>query len=99
MARLIDVTDLINKCKSLSNEHETTSISYNALYEVLLQQPTVYDVEKVIAVFDKPNNCEECPCSRIGNIYDVCQLARRSKSFKETEIPEWCPLCEDKNVN
>ena len=51
-------------------------------------------MSKVIAVIDKPKNCEQCPCFSIGHFYDVCRLAQQTKSFKEKEIPDWCPLRE-----
>lgn len=51
-------------------------------------------MSKVIAIFDKPKNCEQCPCFSIGHFYDVCRLAQQTKSFKEKEIPDWCPLRE-----
>ena len=46
--RLIDADALIKIFEVLRDEHETHSISYNALYEVLVQQPTAYSVEKVV---------------------------------------------------
>ena len=46
--RLIDADALIKRFEVLRDEHETHSISYNALYEVLVEQPTAYDVEKVV---------------------------------------------------
>lgn len=51
-------------------------------------------MSKVIAVIDKPKNCEQCPCFSIGHFYDVCRLAKQTKSFKEKGIPDWCPLRE-----
>ena len=51
-------------------------------------------MSKVIAIIDKPKNCEQCPCFSIGNFYDVCRLAQQTKSFKEKGIPDWCPLRE-----
>ena len=46
--RLIDADALIKRFEGLRDEHETHSISYNALYEVLVQQPTAYDVDAVV---------------------------------------------------
>lgn len=51
-------------------------------------------MSKVIAVIDKPKNCEQCPCIRINSFYDVCQLAKMSLPFDGKEIPDWCPLRE-----
>ena len=47
--RLIDADALIKRFEGLRDEHETNCISYVALYEVLVAQPTAYDVEKVVA--------------------------------------------------
>lgn len=46
MGRLIDVNELIKRFKGLRDEHETHSISYNALYEILVGFPTAYEVEE-----------------------------------------------------
>ncbi len=46
--RLIDADALIKRFEGLRDEHETLCISYVALYEVLVAQPTAYDVEKVV---------------------------------------------------
>lgn len=43
---LISRQALLKLFKNLKDENETNSISYNALYQVILLQPTAYDVEK-----------------------------------------------------
>ena len=48
MSRLIDVDKLIKRFEVLRDEHETHSISYNALYEILVKEPTAFDTEKVV---------------------------------------------------
>jgi hypothetical protein len=54
--RLIDADALIKRFECLRDEHETLSISYNALYEVLVAQPTAYDTEKVVAELEKESD-------------------------------------------
>ena len=51
-------------------------------------------MSKVIAIIDKPKNCEQCPCFKIGMVYDLCKLAIKAKTYKEKGIPDWCPLHE-----
>lgn len=46
---LISRQELLKLFVNLRDEHETASISYNALYELILKQPTAYDIEKVVA--------------------------------------------------
>lgn len=59
MSRLIDVDKLIKRFEGLRDEHETHSISYNALYEILVQEPTAFDTGKVIEqIHDK--YCHKC---------------------------------------
>lgn len=53
MADLISRSALLELFKSLRDEHETSCISYNALYELILQQKTAYDVEAVVAELEK----------------------------------------------
>lgn len=53
MGRLIDADELIKRFEGLRDEHETYSISYNALYEILVGFPTAYDIEKVVAELRK----------------------------------------------
>lgn len=51
-------------------------------------------MSKVIAVIDKPKNCEQCPCFEDGMFNGVCRLEKQTKSNKEKGIPDWCPLRE-----
>lgn len=53
MGDLISRSTLLELFKSLRDEHETSCISYNALYELILQQKTAYDVEAVVAELEK----------------------------------------------
>lgn len=62
MSRLIDVDKLIKRFEILRDEHETLSISWNALYEILVQEPTAFDTEKVIAELESEK--------RYGSNYD-----------------------------
>ena len=70
--RLIDADALIKRFEVLRDEHETHSISYDALYVVLLQQPTAYSVEKVVEELE--NEAERWEDS--GKEYkDKCEIA------------------------
>ena len=53
MSRLIDVDKLIKRFEVLRDEHETHSISYNALYEILVKEPTAFHTEKVVEEIKK----------------------------------------------
>lgn len=64
--RLIDADALIELFKNLRDEHETTHISYNALYEVILQQKTAYDVEAVVAELEKYRAGFDCRICKHG---------------------------------
>lgn len=46
--------------------------------------------EKVVAIFDKPINCEHCPCfyETEGAHSNCCQLAYYTYSYLSKEI-EW----------
>ena len=54
--RLIDADALIKRFEGLRDENETHSISYNALYEVLVQQPTAYDVDAVVKELEEESD-------------------------------------------
>ena len=58
MSRLIDVDKLIKRFEVLRDEHETHSISYNALYEILVKEPTAFDKEKVVEQLEGLSNAE-----------------------------------------
>ena len=58
----------------------------------------------VVAVFEKPTECRECPCSLMSPGYhiDICQLAKRRIEIPVVVgacvIPEWCPLVDVKDI-
>lgn len=60
MGDLISRSALLELFKSLRDEHETSCISYNALYELILQQKTAYDVEAKVAELKKIRDDENC---------------------------------------
>lgn len=45
-------------------------------------------MEKVLAVFDEPKECRECPCFNMEE--QLCNL-RQSETYPSNS-PEWCPL-------
>ena len=83
---LISRQELLKLFENLRDKHETNAISYNALYEVILKQPTAYDVEKVVAdvheyfgiVID--NLKTECvPSEILSYNKDICAIIRRDR--------------------
>ena len=53
MSDYISKSALINLFKDLADEHETNAISYKALNEVILQQPTIDEKEIIRKVFER----------------------------------------------
>lgn len=49
----ISKSSLLNLFKDLADEHETNGISYKALNEVILQQPTVDEKEIIRKAFER----------------------------------------------
>lgn len=45
-------------------------------------------MEKVLAVFEEPKECGECPCFNMAE--QLCNL-RQSEVYPK-DSPEWCPL-------
>lgn len=70
MGDLISRSALLELFKNLRDEHETNCISYNALYEVILQQKTAYDAEAKVAELEKLANGEYCDDKRNCRGYD-----------------------------
>lgn len=58
--------------------------------------------ELVVAVFEKPIECRECPCYAGSPRYylDICQLANKRIEIPVVVgacvIPDWCPLTDVK---
>lgn len=54
----------------------------------------------VVAVFEKPTECRECPCALMSPRYnvDICQLANKRIVIPvvvgDCAIPDWCPLTD-----
>lgn len=64
MSDYISKSALIELFKSLADEHETNSISYKALCEVILQQPTLDEKEIIRKAFERV--VERLECIEIG---------------------------------
>ena len=98
MSDYIRKSALFNLFKDLADKHETQFISYNALNEVILQQPTVDEKEiirktmerifkrlKASSYREEPNDCD--PFGDVPH-YVVSLLAIKQILKEECEISE-----------
>lgn len=57
-------------------------------------------MSKVVAVFEKPKICRECPCVGIPEYdNDYCMLDEDEREIPlayNDPIPDWCPLIDVK---
>ena len=73
----------------------------NTNAKLLLQPEVINSVAKakklVVAVFEKPTKCRECPCyaGSPGYQSDVCALRNKIiDRYDPNPIPDWCPLTD-----
>ena len=90
MSRLIDVDKLIKRFEVLRDEHETHSISYNALYEILVKEPTAFDMEKVVEQLEEKTDFLK-DCTKYGNK----DAEQQEKSYSTMMMYEIADLVED----
>ena len=89
MSDLISRQNLLKLFENLRDEHETNAISYNALYEVILQQPTIEAVPVVHGEWHLLDECanEGVYCSRcLKKVYRTEYANQKVKS-------KFCPNC------
>ena len=90
MGRLIDVDKLIKRFEVLRDEHETHSISYNALYEILVKEHTAFDTERVVEQLEEHTAFLK-DCTKYGNK----TTEQQSKSYDTMMMYEVKDLVDD----
>jgi hypothetical protein len=76
--RLIDVDELLQK---VGNVKVTDDIYYSIsqIYETIKNQPTTYDVEKVVAELKKQD--DDCGCGKIS-VWDAIDIVKNGGVVK-----------------
>lgn len=89
MSDLISRQDLLKLFENLRDEHETNAISYVALYEVILKQPTI---EAVPVVHGEWFLLDECANS--GVYCSICYKKVFREQYANQKIKSnFCPNC------
>ena len=86
MSDLISRQDLLKLFENLRDEHETNAISYVALYEVILKQPTIEAVPVVHGEWIKAENTWVCSVCHKENACAYDETLCRFTDF-------FCPKC------